>query len=389
MAKVLTQIGIEKLKASSKRLEVPDAAFSGLYIIIQPSGVKSFAYRFRYAGKTKKLTLGRFPKISLAEARERAEKAFKQIERGLDPSARNNLPEAFDEAFREFLARHVSQNKSYYEIERQFNHDFLPIFRSTPINQIRKRDVVRLLDQVLDRGSPVMANRLRATLSKFYSWANARDLTDQNPCSGISRPSKEITRERVLSESEIQNLWKAADALRNKDQRQTAYGRYFQFLLLSGQRRGEVAYMKYEELDGDTWLIPAERTKNNKLHAVPMTKRMKALINYTDQATGFVFSITGKNPINNIDRATNKLRLIMYELAKKPIMHWRLHDLRRTAASEMAREGVFVEVIEKLQNRSTGKLSGVAGIYNRYDYADEKREALELWNQTVERCISK
>ena len=387
MAKVLTQIRIEKFKAPNKRKEVPDAAFSGLYLILQPSGKKSFAYRYRYLGKTRKLTLGKFPITSLADARDKAQKAQAQLEKGVDPSSDNKSLEAFDDAFKEFLSRHVSQNKSYKEVERQFYHDLLPLFGSIPIGEIQRRDVIRLMDAVVDRGSPVMANRLRATLSKFYSWANSRDLTQNNPCNGIIRPTKELSRDRILSEEEISLFWQASSSLQDKTGEISPYGRYFQFLLLSAQRRSEVAKMRYEEIDNDKWEIPANRTKNEKSHTVPLTPLMKKIIGSEQQNIGYVFSVNGKNPINNIGRAAEKLRNFMNENSSQDIPNWTPHDLRRTAASEMAKAGIYVEVIEKVQNRSGGKLSGVAGIYNRYDYAKEKREALTLWCQTIERLI--
>ena len=387
MAKVLTQISIEKFKAPNKRKEVPDAAFSGLYLILQPSGKKSFAYRYRYLGKTRKLTLGKFPLISLADARDKAQKAQAQLEKGVDPSSDNKSPEAFDDAFEEFLSRHVSQNKSYKEVERQFYHDLLPLFGRIPISEIQRRDVIRLMDAVVDRGSPVMANRLRATLSKFYSWANSRDLTQNNPCNGIIRPTKELSRDRILSEDEISLFWQASNTLQDKTGAIAPYGRYFQFLLLSAQRRSEVAEMRYEEINDDTWEIPSKRTKNEKSHTVPLTPLMKKIIGSEQQNIGYVFSVNGKNPINNIGRAAEKLRNFMNENSSKDIPNWTPHDLRRTAASEMAKAGIYVEVIEKVQNRSGGKLSGVAGIYNRYDYANEKKEALTLWCQTIERLI--
>jgi len=387
MAKVLTQISIEKFKAPKKRKEVPDAAFSGLYLILQPTGKKSFAYRYRYTGKTRKLTLGKFPLTSLADARDKAQKAQSQLERGIDPSSDKKSPEAFDDSFKEFLKRHVSQNKSHKEVERQFYHDLLPLFGSIPIGEIQRRDVIRLMDAVVDRGSPVMANRLRATLSKFYSWANSRDLTQNNPCSGIIRPTKEFSRDRILSEDEILLFWKASNSQLDRKGALSPYGRYFQFLLMSAQRRSEVAEMRYEEINGDTWIIPAKRAKNGRSHSVPLTPLMKKILNSEQQDIGYVFSTNGRNPINNIGRAAAKLKKFMSESSSLEIPNWTPHDLRRTAASEMAKAGVYVEVIEKVQNRSGGKLGGVAGVYNRYDYAKEKREALTLWCETIERLV--
>ena len=383
MAKHFTQLGIEKIKPSEKRKEIADAALSGLYLIVQPSGTKTFAYRYRYQGKPRKLTLGRFPKVSLSEARDRAIGAFKVLEKGSDPKEATHTSTLFQDVFSEFLKRHVSQNRTAHEIERQFKTELLPVFRERQINEISRREISLFLNSICDRGAPIMSNRLLATLKTFFSWANSTALADTNPCIGLRPPTKETARERVLNEYEIGLFWKISSKMH------PAYSNYFKFLLLSGQRRTEVSDMTFNEIEGNNWIISGARTKNGKEHIVPITDLMKTIIEDLKSNSHYLFSVSGKHPINNRGRATTQLRNLMNVSSEVSIPHWTPHDLRRTAASEMAREGVFVEVIEKLQNRSTGKLSGVAGIYNRYDYADEKREALELWSQTVERCISK
>jgi integrase len=389
MSKTLTQIGIDKIKAPSKRSEIPDAGVKGLYLVVQPSGVKSFAYRYRYRGKTKKMTLGRFPKMSLSEARNAARDALHHVERGNNPQDYKPAPEHFEAAFQEFLDRHISQNKSRYEVKRQFKHDLLPAFGKMPISEISKRDVIDLLDQVVDRGAKVMANRLLATLRKFFFWAASRDLTSNNPCLNLKLPSKESSRERVLSSKEIKLLWAATERLATPRDKQRAYERYFKFLLLSGQRRTEISQMRYEEIHDEEWLIPKERSKNGKGHSVPLTPFMKAIIDDCAHRDGYVFSVGQKHPINNIGRATSRLKKIMLQLSDEPLQNdWKPHDLRRTVASEMARLGVFQEVIERVQNRSDGKLRGVAGVYNRYDYASEKRSALEGWNRTLQKYLN-
>ena len=379
--KVLTQLGIEKLKATSHRREVPDGGMTGLYLIVQPSGSKSFALRYRHSGKSKKLTLGKNPKMSLFQARERAREALESISYGEDPSRRPGSPQRFEPAFKSFLERHVSQTKGIYETTRIYEHDLLPAFRGKVLSDITKRDVINLLDGIVDRGSPIMANRVLAALRKFFSWAVSRDLARHNPCEGIKPPSKEQSRDRILSDEEIVLFWKACEALGYP------YGTYFQFLLLSAQRRTEVSDMTFQEIEGDEWIIPAARAKNGIKHRVPITSAMHSLLQGSGRDTGYVFTVTGEYPVNNLGRAATRLKKKMAEIrdikSSAAVEAWKPHDLRRTAASGMARCGIFQEVIERVQNRVSGKFAGVAGIYNRYEYEKEKREALEKWADRI------
>jgi integrase len=379
--KVLTQLGIAKLKATSLRRELPDGGMTGLYLIVQPSGSKSFALRYRHSGRSKKLTLGKYPQMSLLQARERAREALESISYGEDPSRRPGSPQRFEPAFRSFLERHVSQTKGTYETTRIYEHDLLPAFRGKVLSDITKRDVINLLDSIVDRGSPVMANRVLAALRKFFSWAVSRDLARRNPCDGIKPPSKEQPRDRILRDEEISVFWKACEAIGYP------YGTYFQFLLLSAQRRTEVSDMTFEEIEGDEWIIPAARAKNGIKHRVPITSAMNTLLQSSGRDTGYVFTVTGEYPVNNLGRAATRLKKKMAEISdlksSVTIEEWKPHDLRRTAASGMARCGIFQEVIERVQNRVSGKFAGVAGIYNRYEYEKEKREALEKWADRI------
>ncbi len=379
--KLLTQLGIAKFKATSLRRELPDGGMTGLYLIVQPSGSKSFALRYRHSGRSKKLTLGKYPQMSLLQARERAREAVESISYGEDPSRRPGSPQRFEPAFRSFLERHVSQTKGTYETTRIYEHDLLPAFRGKVLSDITKRDVINLLDGVVDRGSPVMANRVLAALRKFFSWTVSRDLARRNPCDGIKPPSKEQSRDRILRDEEIVLFWKACEAIGYP------YGTYFQFLLLSAQRRTEVSDMTFEEIEGDDWIIPAARAKNGIKHRVPITSAMNTLLQSSGRDTGYVFTVTGEYPVNNLGRAATRLKKKMAEISdlksSVAVEEWKPHDLRRTAASGMARCGVFQEVIERVQNRVSGKFAGVAGIYNRYEYEKEKREALEKWADRI------
>ena len=385
MAKVLTQIGIDKLKPSNQRQEVPDGGLNGLYLVIQPSGVKSFALRYRHNGRTRKLTLGRFPQISIQGARERAREALERLSYGDDPGRQKDNPARFEAAFSLFMERHVSQTRGTYETGRIYKHDLLPAFKGKLLSDIARRDVISLLDDIVDRGAPIMANRVLAVLRKFFSWAVSRDLTKNNPCEGLKPPSKQTSRDRILAEDEIRVFWQACNELGYP------YGTYFQFLLLSAQRRTEVSEMTFEEINDDEWVIPPERAKNGQRHRVPITDMMRDLLQSTERNSGYVFTVSGQNPISNLGRAAARLRKTMHHIShdfgNMEIEYWRPHDLRRTAASGMARCGVFQEVIERVQNRISGKFAGVAGIYNRYEYEEEKRQAMNRYSLMISKTV--
>ena len=387
MVASLTKISIDKSSAGQNRKETPDGSVPGLYLVVQPSGVKSFALRYRHSGKSKKLTLGRYPKLSLADARQRARQAKEQLSYGNNPARSTDNPEMFEAAFRSFIDRHVSQNKSGSETVRIFNHDLLPAFSGCRISDISKRDMNALMDRIVDRGSPVMANRTLSAMRKFFVWAVSRDLAQNNPCDGLRPPIREKSRERILTDKEISWFWKASNDMGYP------YGTYFQFLLMSAQRRAEVSDMTFDELEGSVWKIPAERSKNGKSHSVPLSDGLQNLIAAIPHTESYLFTSSGKKPVGNLGRAAGRLQVRMQTYAnedgKGDIQHWRLHDLRRTAASGMARCGVFQEVIERVQNRSSGAFAGVAGIYNRYEYEKEKREALQKWSFEISGFVKK
>jgi len=156
-----------------------------------------------------------------------------------------------------------------------------------------------------------MANRVLAALRKFFSWAVSRDLARHNPCEGIKPPSKEQSRDRILSDEEIVLFWKACEALGYP------YGTYFQFLLLSAQRRTEVSDMTFEEIEGDEWIIPAARAKNGIKHRIPITSAMRSLLQSSGRGTGYIFTVTGEYPVNNLGRAATRTffkKVIIFQL---------------------------------------------------------------------------
>jgi integrase len=390
----------------ARRMEVPDAAMPGLYLIVQPTGAKSWALRYRHGGKPRKMTLGPFPAFGLSVARDEAAKALRLLETGTDPAdARKAEQEAKAEAERQdeadernklenvvadFIKRHASRNRRGDDVAAILRREVLPKWGDKRVQEITRRDVIELLDAVVDRGHPIAANRLRAHLSVFFKWCRGRDIIPESPVDGTPKPADESPRERVLTEAEIRLFWQACDKIG------PPFGVLYRFLLLTGQRLREAAEMTDAEVSGNEWTIPAKRAKNGQEHLVPLSEAAKATLDRMPRVigrAGYVFSTNGTSPVSGYSRGKERLDTSMQELANRDrpegaepvtIPPWTIHDLRRTAATGMASLRIAPHVVEAVLNHRSGARRGVAGIYNRADYAEEKREALEAWARALD-----
>src|SRR5262245_40326599 len=251
------------------------------------------------------------------------------------------------------------------------------------VHDITRRDVLDILDRVVDGGAPIAANRVHAALRKFFNWCVARDILTASPCAGVKPPTAERARDRVLSDDELRLVWTAADKLGG------SFGPLVKLLALTGQRRDEVARMRWKEvyIENRLWTLPAERTKNNKPHEVPLSNAALAVLKNVPQAgtSPFVFTTNGgASPVSGYSEGKRRLDALLP--ADMPA--WRLHDLRRTCASGMARLGINLPVIEKVLNHSSGSFAGIVGVYQKHSFADEKRQALEAWGRHVDSLIN-
>lgn len=419
-AKVLTAETVKSAKPNpDKRIEKPDAALPGLYLVIQPSGVKSWALRYRFAGKPKKLTIGPVltersePTVGdlplgvpmvLTEARGAARKALQSIAEGKDPSQAKKASKALQAVAVEpdkdtvkalgesFIDRYAKpRNRSWAEVERQFKVEINTVLGDLRAKDVTKRQVLDLLDGIIDRGSPVTANRVFATLRKFFSWLVDRDVITASPCAGVKMPTAEKSRDRILSDDELRLFWKATGTL------EYPFGPMFRLLLVTGQRREEVAGLTKKELaldDDALWTLPGERVKNGNEHTVPLSKLAVEIIKGLPKIgkKGFLFTTTGETHVSGYSRSKDRLDAKMLEILKdeaaergegpetvKPIPHWTLHDLRRTVASRLAGLNINLPVIEKLLNHVSGTFAGIVGVYQRHEFKDEKRRAMNAW----------
>jgi integrase len=394
MATVLTVPSVVRFKPDPhKRLEIADAVMPGLYLIIQPSGVKSWALRYRHAGYSRKLTIGRLPVFDLAEARAKAREALQAIAAGQDPARdkrETRQKSRSDEPARDlvaaqietFLARYVRPNNKprvATQVERRLRNHVLPAWGTKRVQDVARRDVVELLDAIVDAGAPATANKVLQTLRTFFNWLTDRSVLQASPCARVKPPAPNTSRDRVLSDDELGLLWRAAGDVGGP------FGGFARFLLLTAQRREEVAGLRRSEIKGTVWTIPAGRTKSGIEQDVPLSEAAVRIIAAAPVigTSDHVFTAKGKGPIAGYSDVKRKLDERILELAaaegREAPPAWTFHDLRRTAASGMARLGVAVNVIEAVLAHRGGEVSGVAATYNRWRYLPEKRRALELW----------
>jgi integrase len=375
MAKRLTQISIAKIKPAAARREIADAGKPGLYLVVQPNGKRSWAVRYRFRGKSRKYTLTGFPSLPLAH--KQAQAVLDQVAEGRDPAAEKQLAATPDDLFKtvaaNFIERHVKRHNSprhARDTASMLAKDVLPRWGDRRIQDLTKRDVLELLHAIQERGGGVSTNRTLSILKKLFNWTIDEDIITSSPAASVKKPIKEASRDRVLDDAEVRSLWLACD-------RVPLWGPFVKLLLLTGQRRAEVAGMTWAELDLDKalWSLPAARTKNRRPHEVPLSAAAVAIIREMPRREPFVL-------VNGRHHYTRGKAAIDHAFDQE-IPHWVFHDLRRTAASGMARLGIPVHVTEAVLNHRSGTVSGVAAIYNRHDYAAEKRNALEAWARFV------
>jgi integrase len=397
MTKRLTVKAIENLKPSSARREVPDGEVRGMYTCIQPSGAKSFILRYRHAGRPRKLTIGSF-EMGLGEARKRAEAHRVEIAKGGDPAGaraadKTRQADTVEAVVAKFIARHVTpSNKpsTAKEFVRQLEKEIVGRWRGRRLADIARRDVNAMLDEIVDRGSPIASNRVFSIFRKLCRWAAAREIIERSPCDGVQVRGTETPRDRVLDDRELRLIWAASDTLG------FPFGAIVKLLTLTGQRRGEVAGMRWSEIDLDKriWSLPGERVKNKRPHVVPLAPAAVDILKGLPRfETDLLFPTReGSGPVSGFSAVKSRLDRAVAEAVEHdqstPLAQWGFHDLRRSTASGMARLGVDLVVIEKTLNHVRGSFGGIVSVYQKFKYEDATRRALEVWAAHVEALVS-
>lgn len=395
----LTAATVDKMQPTDKRQEIPDTLCTGLYFVVQPTGKKGWQVRYRHSGTHRRMTLGAYPVLSLADARQRARDALAAASEGRDPAeevraAKAPKPEDDRDKIKvligQYHKRHLAGLKSGAVVRRELDRFVVAKWSDRDIHTITKRDVIDLLDDIADSGRVVTANRVRAYLNKFLNWAVERDIIPMSPATGVKPAAKEASRDRVLTDDEIRWFWKACEA------EGFPWGPLGKVLLLTGQRLNEAAQMTDREVRGGVWHLSAERTKNGRAHDVPLSGAVQAVLGAIERIegrAGYIFTTTGHSPVSGFFKARAHLAGAMEAIAAKErrepveIPRWTFHDLRRTAATGMARLGIAVRVTEAVLNHISGTGGGIVAVYQRHDYADEKRQALEAWGRFVTQLV--
>jgi integrase len=391
MNKVLTDIAIRNLKPGANRREVPDAGARGLYVVIQPSGLKSFAVRYRFAGMPRKLTLQ--SGITLSAARKATADALYEVEQGRDPSAtkrqakqvhRATAENTFQAVAEEYFKREGGRLRTGASRKNDLERLVYPTLGARPITDIRRSDIIRLLDKVEEgeplgiKGGATQADRTLAYIRKIMNWHATRSDDFLSPIvRGMARvKAKERERERTLTDDELRLVWKTAETTPGP------FGSYVQFLLLTAARRSEASDMVRSELSGTDWTLPADRNKTKVDLVRPLSAAALEVLSKVTKLAGceFVFSTDGKNPISGFTRFKEKFDKAC------GVTGWTLHDLRRTARSLMSRAGVNSDHAERCLGHV---IAGVRGTYDRYEYHAEKRHAFEALAGQIDRIVNR
>lgn len=371
----------------------------GMLLRMTKAGSKSFYYRYWYNEKSKRYKIGNYPDWKLSEAREKARKLAAKVNDGIDPQAekrhreKHKDPITFKELADEFKKKYLPTLKqtTRTEYSRIIDKELIPKLGRYSIKGISRNQIISLLDGKAygNTPAPVMANRIRARLSKIYSFAIERGLIDVNPVSKISKYKKtkkgnkvEKRRNRYYEPEEIQVLWEYFDKFNEPT------SSVFKMLLITGQRKTETMRMRWDDLRGDVWTIPANLAKNKEPHEVPLSKVAVEIIETMRPINGdtdYVFcSPKEKNaPMKWLTRARETIK------NNSKVYDFRPHDLRRTVATYMAKLGVDRTVLGKILNHKG--LAGddqVTAIYDRHGYMKEKRQAMNKWSNYLQKILA-
>jgi integrase len=386
MSKVIITDKVIQAATPDNRSEfhVWDIQLPGFGVRVRKTGHKTYVlfYRPRDRKRIRKLTLGSANAINATEARRQAREILGQIAAGKDPADErlayrdSSLRVAYDAFKAEHLPK-VSREHARHR-ERIFERHFLPKLGDKVLSKISRAEIKEIIDRIAKKHKIAACNAHRG-FSAFLSWCVEHGLIEHHVLRGSKLPAQYRPRERVLTDNELIKVWNACDRLPK------IWKAYFRMLIVTGQRRSEVAWMHWGEinLDQGTWTLPAERTKNRYQHVVPISPLMKKVLDSAPGKSGFVFPspIARTQPIHSFGRATDALRKCAQ------VSPFRLHDLRRTAASIMGQIKIAPHVIEAILNHRSGIISGIAAIYNRYGYESEKLDGLCRYGEYLRALI--
>jgi integrase len=376
----LTQRRIETIRcpAGKKDILVFDDEQKGLGVRVTAGGGKSFLAQYRHAGVKRRIPLGSCSAISLADARSAVKAIMGDVAKGSDPASERKRKAAHDALTLETLVRqwetlNLADRRKRYATEavRALRYAFASLLK-TPAAELGRNAVVRVLDGLANDGKTAMASRTAAYGRACYQWAVKRGSLSTNPFHALPLAAA-VKRERVLTDDELRAIWRATE-------KPSSYNGIVRASILSGQRREEIAGLTWRELAPDlaTWTLPSSRTKNRAEHIIPLSEQMRALLGAQPRRDETDLVFPGLNgPFNGFSKAKEAL-----DKASR-VNNWRLHDLRRSLASGLQKLGVRLEVTEAVLGHVSGSRAGIVGVYQRHNWADEKRAALDAWGAYV------
>ena len=385
----LTDRKVQHLKPESNRYEIWEG--NGFGIRVFPTGKKSWVFMYRLQGKLHRLTLGQYPNMSVAEAHAEHGKALTTLEKGIDPGEEKvtqNVTDRKAPTVESLVSTYIEKwakprKRSWEEDERMLKKDVIPIWGNRKAHSISKKDVIGLLDNVVNRGATITANRTLAVIRRMFNFAVERDILKTTPCYRIKAPFKENKNDRVLSEKEIQTLWNGLNKASILQLTRLAV----KLQLVTAQRKWEIVSSEWHEFDlkNKWWNIPKEKAKNGIAHRVPLSEIAMSILLELKKISGesqWVFQSPRTVQHIGSEAINHAIRKNFH--CFKDAKHFTPHDLRRTAATYMTSLGTPRLVVSKILNHVE---SSITSIYDKHSYDKEKREAMDKWSKKLKQIL--
>lgn len=388
----MTDKSVRAMKPTDARQQIADDLIKGLYLIVQPTGKKSWTARYRHGGVQRRVALGHYPVVGLADARKLAGELLAQARAGADPAAEvrktARAPEKTVAAILDdYGNRKLTQLKAGALVKRELDRFVRAAWGGREIDVVSRADVQAMIDSIEKSGRIPTANRVLAYTKAFFSWCEDKGIIPDNPAQKVKKAGKEESRDRVLSDTEIRWFWQACLNVGYP------WGDLGRMLLLTGQRLNEIARLSDDEIDGESIVLAKARTKNGRAHRLPLSDMAVDLLDELPVIAGrprYLFTTTGRGPVQGFHKGREHLATEMERVAAVErgeaveIPHWTFHDLRRTCATGMANDGMWRQDIEAVLNHAPPKLEET---YQRVNATMRIREALECWEGILARKL--
>jgi len=372
----LTDRSVAALKARQKRYDVSDSVRVGLRVRVSPAGNKTWMFEKRIrGGQLRSHTLGRFPVISLSEAREKAIILEKEAMEGKDRKAEVVGQQTVAAVLDIYEQLHLANLRTGAERRKQLN-TALAAYMDTPIAKLERRNLQSFIDKVAASGSLIYANRYKSALSAFAGFVWKRSYTEQNIGAGLANALRERPRDRVLSLDEIRAIYDASEFL------SPLWRPCIRLLILTAQRRSDIAGLRFSEINMDRRQIdlPAERTKSARAHIVHLSAPALELVENLKRQHDLLFTTTGITPASGFSKVKTQLDEMLPDLEP-----WRFHDFRTAFAIAMADAGESESVVDRVLNHaaSGSAASAVARVYNHSKQLPQRAAVLDHWGALV------